>query len=334
MDPNGESEDEAEPQRADNVVNRTVDRLDGFQRRFSPAGWTMAVLKKFGDDQGGNLCALISYYGFFALFPLLLALVTILGFVLEGNPQLQHDIVDSALSKFPVIGDELQQNVGSIKGSWFALVVGVLLAVWAGLGATQAGQNAMNAVFGVPLLDRKTYVVRQLRGLVTLLVLAVIVLGTTALGSGSTWVAVGGWVGRAAYVLAVFVVNALSIYALMNVLCHERLPWRKVWSGAVFGGIGWTLLQFLGTLYVGRVVRNASQTYGVFAIVIGLLSWIYLQAQVFVLAGEVSTVTDGRLWPRALVREHPTDADVRVADLIATREDRMRESERAASGRV
>jgi membrane protein len=317
-----------------NVVERLVDRVDGFQQRFSPAGWTMAVLKKFGDDDGGNHCALISYYGFFALFPLLLALVTILGFVLDDNPQLQHDIVDSALSKFPVIGDQLQQNVGSIKGSWFVLVVGVLLAIWAGLGATQAGQNAMNAVFGVPLLERKTYVVRQLRGLVTLLVLAVIVLGTTALGSGSNWVEAGGWVGRAAYVLAVFVVNALSIYALMNVLCHERLGWRKVWSGAVFGGIGWTVLQFLGALYVGRVVKNASQTYGVFATVIGLLSWIYLQARVFVLAGEVSSVTDGRFWPRSLTREHPTEADVRVADLIATREDRMRDSERAASGRV
>jgi uncharacterized BrkB/YihY/UPF0761 family membrane protein len=125
----------------------------------------------------------------------------------------------------------------------------------------------------------------------------------------------------------------------MNVLCDERLPWRKVWSGAVFGGIGWTILQFLGTLYVGRVVRNASQTYGVFATVIGLLSWIYLQARVFVLAAEVSTVTDGRLWPRSLVREHPTDADVKVADLIAAREDRMRASDRpvpdrAGSGRV
>ncbi len=334
MDPNGESEAEAEPQRADNVVNRTVDRIDGAQQRFSPAGWTMAVLKKFGDDRGGNHCALISYYGFFALFPLLLALVTILGFVLDGNPQLQHDIVDSALSKFPVIGDQLQQNVGSLNGSWIALVVGVVLAIWAGLGATQAGQDAMNAVFGVPVLERKGYLVRQARGLVTLLVLAVIVLGTTALGSGSNWVKAGGWVGRVGYVVAVFAVNALSIYALMNVLCHEHLPWRKVWSGAVLGGIGWTLLQFLGTLYVGRVVRNASQTYGVFATVIGLLSWIYLQARVFLLAGEASTVTDGHLWPRSLVREHPTEADVKVADLIGTREDRMRDSERAASARV
>jgi YihY family inner membrane protein len=214
------------------------------------------------------------------------------------------------------------------------LAIGVLLAIWAGLGATQAGQDSMNAVFGVPKLERKGYVVRQLRGLLTLGVLAVIILGTTALGSGSNWVEVGGPFGRAAYVIAVFVVNALSIYALMNVLCQERLPWRKVWSGAVFGAIGWTLLQFLGTLYVGRVVRNASQTYGVFATVIGLLSWIYLQARVFVLAAEVSTVTDGRLWPRSLARERPTDADVKVADLIAAREDRMRAADRATSGRV
>jgi inner membrane protein YhjD len=318
-----------EPPRADNLVNRTIDRADRLQQRWAPAGFTVAALKKFGDDRGGNHCALISYYGFFALFPLLLAMVTILGYVLEGNPELQQRVVDSTFSRFPVIGDQLRQNVGSIKGNWFALVVGIGLALWAGLGATQAGQDAMNEVFGVPLLERKGYLVRQLRGLETLAVIGVIILATTALGSGSTWVHAGGWLGRIGYVAAVLVVNGLSVFALINVLCHERQRWRKVWSGAVVAAFGWTVLQFLGSWYVGRVVKNATQTYGVFATVIGLLTWIYLQARIFVLAAEVATVADGRFWPRALVREHPTDADVAVADLIAAREDRMRDSERA-----
>jgi inner membrane protein YhjD len=310
--------------RPDNLVNRTIDRVDRLQQRWSPAGFTFAALKKFGDDDGGNHCAVISYYGFFALFPLLLVLVTILGYVLEGNPDLQQRVVDSTFAHFPVIGDQLRQNVGSIKGNWFALAVGLLLAIWAGLGATQAGQDAMNAVFAVPFLERKGYLVRQARGLATLAVIGVIILATTALGSGATWVHAGGWLGRVGYIVAVLVVNALSVFALTNVLCHERIAWRRLWSGAVVGAVGWTVLQFLGSWYVGRVVRNATQTYGVFATVIGLLTWIYLQARIFVLAGEVATVADGRLWPRGLVRERPTDADVEVAELIAAREDRLR----------
>src|SRR5207249_10216898 len=84
-----------------------VGKLDAFQREHPWAGFPLAVVKKFGDDRGGYLAALIAYYGFFSLFPLLLVFVTGLFFVLAGNPALRGKIVNSALSQFPVIGQQI-----------------------------------------------------------------------------------------------------------------------------------------------------------------------------------------------------------------------------------
>ncbi|HMJ03283.1 MAG TPA: hypothetical protein VK506_10095, partial [Conexibacter sp.] len=80
-----------------------VRALDRFQRRHGVLGFPLGVVKKFADDQAGHLAALMAYYGFFALFPLLLVLVTVLGWVLQGNRELYDEIVKGALGQFPVI---------------------------------------------------------------------------------------------------------------------------------------------------------------------------------------------------------------------------------------
>ena len=83
-------------------------QVDGFQRRHPGAGYPIAVLYKYVDDTGGHLAALLTYYGFVSLFPLLLLASTVLGFVLSGDPHAQQAVLDSALSQFPVIGQQLQ----------------------------------------------------------------------------------------------------------------------------------------------------------------------------------------------------------------------------------
>ncbi len=109
---------------------------------------------KFGDDNGGRLAAQLTYHGFLSLFPLLLVTVTVLGYVLDGRPVLQEKILDSAVSQFPIIGDQLRQNATSLRGNVWALVVGIGTALWGGLGATQAGQDALATVWNVPRRDR------------------------------------------------------------------------------------------------------------------------------------------------------------------------------------
>lgn len=317
------------PVRPDNLINRTVDWIDEFQRGIQPVAFAFAVIKKSGDDRCGQFAALLSYYTFFSLFPLLLVLVTIIGIVLAGNTSLQERLVNTAVARFPVIGDQIAGAVTVRTGGAATIAVGLLVALYAGIGATGIAQEALNTVFNVPVLQRQNFWIRKIRGLVTLVVFGTSILATTALGSVAAWVGFGGLLGRVLLLLSTFLLNAALIVMLFEVLVHEKLGWRVTRWGGLFGGVSWTLLQLIGSVYVSRIVATASRTYGLFAVVIGLLSWIYLQAQFFLFAAEVSSVADRRLFPRALVREHPTRADIDVADLIGAREQRVRDSERA-----
>ena len=122
---------------------RLTDRTDRWQREHSSVGFPVAVAFKFFDDQGSYLAALVTYYGFVSLFPLLLLLTSGLGFVLQGHAELQQSILRSAVSQFPVIGDQLR-DPGSLRGSGPALAFGAGVALYGGLGVAQATQNAMN----------------------------------------------------------------------------------------------------------------------------------------------------------------------------------------------
>lgn len=131
-----------------------VSRIDAFQRRHGWAGLPLAVLYKFTDDQGTYLAAQITYYGFVAVFPLLLLLATILGYALHGNPHLQRQVLDSALAQFPIIGDQITADIHSFHGSVAGLVIGVLGCLYGGLGIVQAAQTTLNKVWAVPRNSR------------------------------------------------------------------------------------------------------------------------------------------------------------------------------------
>src|SRR5438445_1663995 len=113
-------------------IRSVARRVDRFQEHRPWVAFPYAVLRKFGDDGAGNLAALIAYYGFFSLFPLLLVLVSVLGIILRGHPAVRDSIVHSALARFPVIGDQLR--VRSLTGNGLALALGLAAALWAGLG--------------------------------------------------------------------------------------------------------------------------------------------------------------------------------------------------------
>ena len=258
-----------------------------------------AVLKKFLEDGGSRLAALIAFWGFFSIFPLLLAFVSILGFVLEGDPGFQQDVVDSTIAQIPVIGDQLTRDATSLKGSGAALVVGIVGAVWAGLGVTLAIGSALDEIWGVPRMDRPDFVHSRLRGLAVLAVLGTAGVVSTAVVSlaraGTIQPPVAGvlsFAGSALIDLMVYVVA-------FRVLTSAAVSWRQVLPGAVAGTIGWLGLQTLGGLYVEQVVARASETYGIFAAVIGLLSWLLVAAQLTLLAAEINVVADRRLWPRS-----------------------------------
>jgi YihY family inner membrane protein len=281
-------------------LRAALTRADRIQRSRPWLALPVAVAKKSGEDRGGSLAALIAYYAFFSLFPLLLAFVTILGFFLQGDPALRQRVVDSALSTIPIIGDRIGQNVHELRGSGLILAVSLVTAIWSGLGVIRASQAAMDDVWDVPKRDRQAFIPSIARA-VALLVAFGIALGVSA---------ALGWLGsarsvpepalRALTTLGAVALNTGTFLVAFRLLTTADVSWRAVLPGSVLAGCAWTGLQLVGGYLVQHQLRSATEIYGLFAVVIGLLSWIYLAAQVTLFSAELNVVLHKRLWPRTL----------------------------------
>jgi YihY family inner membrane protein len=287
--------------------------LDRLQRRNRAVGVIIAVTYKYMDDQGGYLAALITYYGFVSLFPLLLLLTTGLGVVLAGHPELQEQVLHSTLSQFPVIGSQLHQPEG-LSGGAVAVVVGIAGALYGGLGVGQAVQNAMDSVWAVPRNNRPDPLRSRLRSLLLLLVLgsaAITVTVLSAVGQATGSLGVFGKVGVAVVTVAM---NALICLAVFRVTTARSLTYRQVWPGAVAAALIWQILQWFGAGYIRHTVKTASATNSVFALVLGLLAFLYLLSMTLVLCAEINVVLVERLYPRALLTPFTDNVDLTQAD--------------------
>ncbi|MGH9075524.1 MAG: YihY/virulence factor BrkB family protein, partial [Acidimicrobiales bacterium] len=311
----------AGPARED--VDEAPGRLDAYQQRHPWLGFPVAVTYKFFEDQGNFLAALITYYGFISLFFLLLLLVTVLGFLAQGDPGLRSRLLHSALIHFPIVGSQIQLHVHSLRGGIVRLVIGVVVCIHGGLEVVQAGWNAFNRVWAVPRQDRLNPIQTRARSAVVLVVLGLGVLLTTGL-SGFTTNAVaylGPW-GRVAGTLLSGALNIAIFVFAFRWLTSVALSVRDVAPGAVLAGICWQVLQSLGTYYVARQLQGVSAIGGLFGVVLGLLAWIYLEAVVTVVCAEINAVGARRLWPRGLRSlftdtRRLTEADLRIYESYA-----------------
>jgi YihY family inner membrane protein len=283
------------------------------------------VFKKFGDDEAGNLAALISYYGFLSLFPLLLVLVTVLTMLLRENPELRASIQASALTNFPVIGPAISKNVHALRGSGLALAIGIALAVWAGLGILKVMQTAMNTVWNVPYRHRPNFLKSLLRAIIMLAVLGAITIASAA--AGSVGAGSDSWAFGIAGVAVSLLLNLVLFLLAFRILTSEALSWTDVLPGAVVAALAWTALQAVGGYYIDHQLRGASETYGTFATVIGLRAWLFLGPHMTLMAAEVNVVNKRRLWPRAIVQPPLTGADVRALVSYAQEQERRPEED-------
>jgi membrane protein len=307
------------------MFSRALERIDQFQRSRTWLAFPVAVIKKFGDDRASRLAALISYYGFFSLFPLLLILVTVLGFVLSGQDELRRQVVDAILGQFPELGRPIRDSLGSLRGSGLGVAVGFAGLLWAGMGVMQALQDAMNTVWDVPIKVQPNFWEKRVRALLMLGLLGVGFVLTsflTAVGRIPTLARFGpgGLVVSLAFDLVIFLLA-------FRLLTDRDLRWGVLVPGAAVGATGWVALQWLGGFYVDRVLASAGHTYGFFAAVIGLLSWMYLLAQWVVLAAEINVVRHDHLWPRTFfgdtLREQDREALVRYAKVQERRSEQV-----------
>jgi YihY family inner membrane protein len=281
------------------------------------------VVKKYGDDQGGKKAALLAHYGFLSLFPLLLVFLTVLGYALANDPQLQQGVIDTLARQFPVLGPQVEESVSTIQGSGVALVVGVLGTLWGGLGITQSFQDAMNDIWNVPRRQRPNFWLRLARGLAALLLVAGELVAATILAQ--LGIAGPGLLGRLDLLAGSLLLNLLLLLVMFRLLTGTRLRWRWLLPGAAVGALGWSVLQTVGVQLVNHQLERANLLYGVFAGVLVLLGWLYLSTQLVVYAAEVNVVLARRLWPRSLLQPPLTEPDRRVLTALARTEERRPE---------
>jgi YihY family inner membrane protein len=296
-----------------------VRRFDAYQQHHRWSALPIAVIKKFGDDQGGNLAALVAYFAFFSLFPLLLVFTTILGFVLRNNPGAQQSVENSVLHQLPIIGNQIQLH--SLKGSVVALIIGLLTSLLAGLGVTGAAQNAMDRVWAVPYKERPNFLQARLRGLGLLAFLGLLFIIST----GASGIVSGGFGGIGdlivGYVIAL-VVNFALFFAAFRLMTVSVIPSRDLRVGVIVAGVLWTILQALGGYFIGHVLNKQSDAGKTFGLVIALLVWLHLGAQVMLYSAEINVVVTRRLWPRSLFGPPEAPADKRTLRALAKVEER------------
>ena len=280
-------------------ITNTIHTFDKFQQRHGVLGFPLAVVKKYGSDQAGYQSALLTYYGFWSLFPLLLVLTTVLQLLLRHESHLRERIITAATTYFPTFGTQLQNNIHLSGKTGLALVIGVLAALYGARGVADAFRNSVNHIWHIPLTERSGFVGSIGRSLGILffgglgLIAAAIIAGfITSAGHGI------------AFRLLAAALNLVVVFFTLLIMTHLALarpvPKRAVWLSAAVAAIGLAILQSVGSLLLIRELKNFNNLYGTFAVVLGLLFWLYTEAQVLTWALETGTVYGRHLWPRPL----------------------------------
>jgi membrane protein len=310
------------------VLQRDADRL---QRRHAWLAFPLAAWRKFSDDQAGHLAALIAYYAFVSLFPLFLALITILDLLLASHEAFREHIVNSALASYPVIGPQLKSNVHALSSTGPALAIGLIGTLFGARGLALATQNALNAAWAVPFYRRPKLGRSLLRSLGLIAIVGPCELATLVLSglSGGAGHLLGGVGARVAAIAISLVLNACVFWLAFRLATAPQVGTRSLLPGAVIAATAWQVLQVIGGYLVSHQLARYSALYGVFAIMLGLLAWLFVQAQITMYAVEINVVRACRLWPRSVIRprfvppDRLTEADVRAYRMYAQAEQRM-----------
>lgn len=290
---------------------RPVRRLDAFQQRHPVLAFPVAVWRKLSDDKVGNLAAILTFYAFVSLFPLLLVLTTVLGAVLRSHPSLQESLLKSALADFPVIGDQIKNNIHGIGRSGFGLAAGVVGTVLGATGLARAVQNVMNTLWAIPEDRRPNFAKSWLRSFGLIAVMGLGVLSTSILAG------IGEWAGgtrfgpgiRIALLGASLVATMALFWLVMRLATATEVRGRDLTLSAILGGLTWQGMQWVGGFIAAHQLRHASALYGVFGLVLGLIAWLYLQARLVLFGVACDVVRVRREWPRGLLADSAAATD-------------------------
>ena len=304
------------------LVGRVYAWADGVQQRYSVFGFPYAVIKKYGDDDGGREAALITYYGFLSIFPLLLLGVAILSRVLASNPDLRQKLISATVPE--ALQSTVEHSAATLPTSTVPFIAGLIGLLFSGTGVVFSAYQTLNHVAAVPRSVRAGFFPRYARVFV---MLAALLLGALAVGALTVVVTalphLAG-VERAVAVLgSALVIFGVLLLGARLLLCRPA-PFSALWPGAALGAVTVTLVLSLGPVLLARLVSNAGAVYGSFATVAGMFALLYLVSQALLYSAEVAAVWYAHLWPRALDVNRPTATDIRAMALLAREQERIR----------
>lgn len=295
-------------------MQRIIQSIDRFQQHHPIIGFPFAVIRKFSDDQGGYQAALITYYGFLSVFPLLLVIVTLLQLLFHNNVDLQQGVATSISHFFPELGNQLQENVHSLRGTGIGLVVGILVTIYGARGVADVLRNTLDNIWRVPRKDRPGFPKANIQSLEVIGMVALGFLATVGVSSFSAALGHATWV-KAVANFAGFVVLFNVLLFVFRTATARKVATKDMLIGTSFTAIMVQLLLTFGSVLVARQLKHLDALYGTFAITLGVLFWIYVLAQMIVYGAEIDSVRHLKLWPRALRSHHPTRADKKMQKL-------------------
>jgi membrane protein len=311
---------ETTSKKPENLIQRYIRRLDAYQQSHNFISFPFAVVKKYGDDEAGHQSALITYYGFLSLFPLLIVATSVVDLISQHNSSLRAKLLGNINKYFPIVGDQLQQSIHGNSKSGLALIIGVLVALYGARGIADAVRGALDHAWAVPRVKRTGFPLNVLRSVGLLLGAGLGLLMTAALTGLATAALGHSIIFRAIPILInIGLLYLIFMYAFL-IGTSRKFPRKDLRVGAITAAIGLLILQAAGITLIKHQLHSLQGLYGQFALVLAIIFWIYLQAQVFTYAIEVNVVHAFRLWPRSITQDPLTTADKKTLRLFVEKE--------------
>ncbi len=295
------------------IIDSTILAIDRFQQKHPILGLPIGVIKRYGENDAGHQAALITYYGFLSLFPLLLVFTSIAGLASGGSRTIQGTIMDSINSYFPVIGEQLARNIQASNKSGIALVIGLVVTFYGARGGVDAFRTALNHLWHIPKKKRVGFPLSILVSAGSL-VIGGIGLTSAAILSGAASGLGQSMLFKVLAAGAALLILVPTFYWLFKLNLNTTVAKRNLQVMALYCSIGIVVMQALGSYLVTRQLRTLSPLYGTFALVLGLLFWIYLQATVVLYIVQVRIIRSRKLWPRSISGKLLTTADKQLLD--------------------
>jgi membrane protein len=312
-----------------NPVQRLIGAIDHWQRKHRFSAFPYGVVKKYGDDESGYQAALITYYSFVSLFPLLIIALSVIDLISRNNTELRNRLTQSIGNYLPTVSDQLQHTVHSKTGTGLALLISLLFLLYGAKGSADAVRHALDHAWEVPRSSRSGFPKGMLKSLGLIVGGGVGLLLSATLSGLATSAFAHLWYLRLLPLVLSISINYLVFLFVFRIGTSKRQAIPDIRLGAITAALALQLLQLVGAALIHHQLKNATGAYGQFGIVLALLFWIYLQAQVFMYTVQINVVHTYKLWPRSLTGKDLTVADDTALELYAKRE-RLQASEKEA----